>query len=156
VCVCVCERERRLLCQHLQLHSPKNLIFRLSSLTTYYIPKDGPLSSYKEYISMLPNMDHPEAFGQHPNADITSQIQVTKLLFDTLLSLQPQVATVAGERREDKVCIIGRIVATNLFLLSVRFQHWDNPGRKHSISNGTTLVLWIEIFSVIFPDDKTL
>ncbi|KAK2155716.1 hypothetical protein LSH36_233g08055 [Paralvinella palmiformis] len=77
--------------------------FKLSSLTTYYIPKDGPLSSYKEYISMLPNMDHPEAFGQHPNADITSQIQVTKLLFDTLLSLQPQVATVAGERREDKV-----------------------------------------------------
>ena len=52
---------------------------------------------------MLPNMDHPEAFGQHPNADITSQIQETRLLFDTLLSLQPQVAAGAGESREDKV-----------------------------------------------------
>ncbi|XP_052104325.1 dynein axonemal heavy chain 2-like isoform X7 [Mytilus californianus] len=78
--------------------------YRLSCLPTYYIPKDGPLSSYKEYVSMLPNVDHPEAFGQHPNADITSQIQETRLMFDTLLGLQPQVsATSGGESREDKV-----------------------------------------------------
>lgn len=77
--------------------------FKLSSLPTYYIPKDGLLSSYKEYVSMLPNMDHPEAFGQHPNADITSQIQETRLLFDILLSLQPQVSAQVGESREDKV-----------------------------------------------------
>lgn len=76
--------------------------FKLSSLPYYYIPKDGPLSSYKEYVSMLPNMDHPEAFGQHPNADITSQIQETRLLFDILLSLQPQVSAQVGESREDK------------------------------------------------------
>ena len=37
---------------------------------------------------MLPGMDHPEAFGQHPNADITSQIQETRRVFETLLSLQ--------------------------------------------------------------------
>ena len=78
-------------------------IFRVSSLPTYYIPRDGPLSSYKEYVSMLPNIDHPEAFGQHPNADITSQIQETRMMFDTLLSLQPQVSLTAGESREDKV-----------------------------------------------------
>lgn len=81
-------------------------IHRLSSLPYYYIPKDGPLSSYKEYVSMLPNMDHPEAFGQHPNADITSQIQETRLLFDILLSLQPQVSAQVGESREDKVQIV--------------------------------------------------
>lgn len=40
---------------------------------------------------MMPNTDHPEAFGQHPNGDIASQIKETRLLFDTLLSLQPQV-----------------------------------------------------------------
>ena len=27
---------------------------------------------------MLPNVDHPEAFGQHPNADIASQIIETR------------------------------------------------------------------------------
>ena len=54
---------------------------------------------------MLPNMDHPEAFGQHPNADITSQIQETRLLFETLLSLQPQIASGGGESTEDQVCV---------------------------------------------------
>ncbi|KAL3846382.1 hypothetical protein ACJMK2_017380 [Sinanodonta woodiana] len=77
--------------------------FKLSILPTYYVPKDGPLSSYKEYVSMLPNIDHPEAFGQHPNADIQSQIQETRMMFDTLLSLQPQISSTAGESREDKV-----------------------------------------------------
>lgn len=52
---------------------------------------------------MLPNMDHPEAFGQHPNADITSLIQETRLLFETLLSLQPQISSGAGESREETV-----------------------------------------------------
>ncbi|XP_013412698.1 dynein heavy chain 2, axonemal [Lingula anatina] len=85
--------------------------FKLSSLPTYYVPKDGPLSSYKEYVSMLPNMDHPEAFGQHPNADITSQIQETRMLFETLLSLQPQTSAAAGESREDKVLdLAGKIM----------------------------------------------
>jgi len=73
---------------------------RLSFLPTYYIPKDGPLQTYKvwhqsccifvvfdniscvstqDYISQLPNVDHPEAFGQHSNADIASQIKETRL-----------------------------------------------------------------------------
>lgn len=30
---------------------------------------------------MLPNVDHPEAFGQHPNADIASQIIETRSLY---------------------------------------------------------------------------
>ncbi|KAM6949562.1 LOW QUALITY PROTEIN: dynein axonemal heavy chain 2 [Aplochiton taeniatus] len=81
--------------------------FKLSTLPTYYIPRDGPQSSYREYISLLPPTEHPEVFGQHPNADIASQIAETRTLFDTLLSLQPQVtssaASGAGLSREDKV-----------------------------------------------------
>ncbi|XP_030578556.1 dynein heavy chain 2, axonemal [Archocentrus centrarchus] len=79
--------------------------FKLSTLTSYYIPHNGPQSSYKEYINMLPSMEHPELFGQHPNADIASQSAETKMVFDTLLSLQPQVtsSTTAGTSREDKV-----------------------------------------------------
>ncbi|KAG9346625.1 hypothetical protein JZ751_006936 [Albula glossodonta] len=81
--------------------------YKLSSLSTYYIPRDGPQSSYLEYINMLPNIEHPAVFGQHPNADIASQIAETRTLFDTLLSLQPQVTSTAtsgtGQSREDKV-----------------------------------------------------
>ncbi|PVD19154.1 hypothetical protein C0Q70_21718 [Pomacea canaliculata] len=85
--------------------------YKVSSLPTYYIPRDGPLASYKEYVSMLPAVDHPEAFGQHPNADIQSQIQETRMMFDTLLSLQPQISSTAGESREDKVLDL----AANIF-----------------------------------------
>lgn len=74
-------------------------------LETYFIPKDGSLASYKEYISMLPGMDPPEAFGQHPNADVASQITEARTLFETLLSLQPQITPTraGGQSREEKV-----------------------------------------------------
>lgn len=54
---------------------------------------------------MLPPSEHPEVFGQHFNADISSQIAEAKMLFDTLLSLQPQVTgpTATGPSREDQV-----------------------------------------------------
>ena len=93
----------------------KEQFFKLSSLPYYYIPRDGPLESYKEYIGMLPQNDHPEAFGQHPNADIASQIQESRLLFETLLGLQPQTGGGSGggggESREDKV----RDLAQNVY-----------------------------------------
>ncbi|XP_063098618.1 dynein axonemal heavy chain 2 isoform X3 [Cavia porcellus] len=79
--------------------------YRLSALETYFIPKDGSLASYKEYISLLPSMDPPEAFGQHPNADVASQITEARTLFETLLSLQPQITptSAGGQSREEKV-----------------------------------------------------
>uniref|UniRef100_A0A671XQT1 Dynein axonemal heavy chain 2 n=1 Tax=Sparus aurata TaxID=8175 RepID=A0A671XQT1_SPAAU len=81
--------------------------FKLSTLSSYYIPCDGPQSSYKEYIHTLPSAEHPEVFGQHSNADIASQMAETKTLFDALFSLQHQVTshTALGARpnREDKV-----------------------------------------------------
>ncbi|XP_042138199.1 dynein axonemal heavy chain 2 isoform X2 [Peromyscus maniculatus bairdii] len=79
--------------------------YRLSVLDTYFIPKDGILASYKEYISLLPSMDPPEAFGQHPNADVASQITEARTLFETLLSLQPQITPtrIGGQSREEKV-----------------------------------------------------
>lgn len=66
---------------------------RLSSLPDYCIPADGPQSSYSLHIQALPSTEHPELFGQHPNADIASQIAETKMLFDNLLSMQPQFSS---------------------------------------------------------------
>lgn len=87
----------------------------------YYIPKDGSLHSYKEYISMLPNVDNPEAFGQHPNADIASQITEARNLFETLLSLQPKIATKTGVSQEEKV----RMTELRDDKLINEFSHFD-------------------------------
>ena len=55
-----------------------NPFHKLSASNHYYVPKDGPLQLYREFISMLPNTDHPDCFGQNPNADIASQIRETR------------------------------------------------------------------------------
>lgn len=77
--------------------------FQLSSSTTYFIPESTDLQSLKEYVATLPGSDKPEVFGQHPNADIASQIKESNNILDTLLSLQPQISTGAGMSRETLV-----------------------------------------------------
>jgi dynein heavy chain len=87
--------------------------FPLSSLDTYYIPEDGPLESYRRYIASLPkaDADPPEAFGQHPNADIASQMDETKTLLSTILSLQPRTVVEGAKSREDSVLeLIGQLL----------------------------------------------
>jgi len=76
--------------------------FPLSSLPEYYLPPDGPLSSYSDYIRTLPLSDYPAAFGQHPNADISSQIEDTRDLLETLLSLSG-AGNAAGASTDDAV-----------------------------------------------------
>eukprot|EP01135_Chromosphaera_perkinsii_P005558 Nk52_evm107s352 gene=Nk52_evmTU107s352 len=77
--------------------------FKLSTLSTYYIPEEGNLQSYKDYVNTLPVADNPEAFGQHSNADIASQIIEARNLLGTLTSLQPQVSVEGGRTAEDVV-----------------------------------------------------
>jgi len=88
--------------------------FKLCNRPAYYVPKEGPLGSFKEFVENFPTNDHPEAFGQHPNADIASQISDTKVLFETLLSLQPKTATGEGVSREDQVLELAADVLTKV------------------------------------------
>lgn len=53
----------------------------------------------------MPSTDHPEAFGQHPNADVTSQIEESKTLFDTLLTVLPQQLSASAEREVENEVI---------------------------------------------------
>lgn len=87
---------------------------RLSSLPTYYIPRDGSIQSYLDYITVLPAVDRPEAFGQHPNADITSLISESRNLFETLMSLQIQSTAGAEASKEEKVAQLAGDVLSKL------------------------------------------
>lgn len=96
--------DRRLLMTYVEQYFTEEVLttqyYRLSSLPTYYVPRDGSLESYRDFIAILPNIDKPEAFGQHPNADITCLIIEARNLFETLMNLQIQ--TVSIERIEDR------------------------------------------------------
>ncbi len=96
------------------------MFYKLSSLPYYYMPRDGTFKSYKDFINSMPTTDHSEAFGQHPNADVASQIQESKTLFDTLLAVLPQKSSATVEKEvENEVQIeiltkIGQLFGINV------------------------------------------
>ena len=79
--------------------------YKLSPLPMYFIPENGTLQSFKDYVATLPTTDRPEAFGQHPNADISYQTEDSMVVLDSLVSLQPRTAGASGhgKNRNDLV-----------------------------------------------------
>jgi len=73
----------------------------LSELAEYFIPDDCDLKGMKDFIRKFPQSDHPLAFGQHLNADISSQIDDANTLIEVLVSLQPMVITASDDSAED-------------------------------------------------------
>jgi dynein heavy chain len=71
--------------------------YALSELPEYFIPEDGDLKFYKEAIRALPQSDHPLAFGQHSNSDMTASIDDATTMLDVLTSLQPQKVIAADD-----------------------------------------------------------
>ena len=68
--------------------------------------------------------DNPEAFGQHPNADIASQIKETQLLFDVLISLKPKTSSGAdssAKSAEEVVSQSAVVVRCAVFPVQYRF-----------------------------------
>ncbi|XP_033219684.1 dynein heavy chain 2, axonemal [Belonocnema kinseyi] len=111
--------DRRLLMTYVQQFLTDDVLntpyYQLSCLPTYYVPRDGPLESYRDFIMILPNTDRPEAFGQHPNADITSLIIETRNMFETLMGLQIQASSSEEEiNKEDKVMRMALDISTKI------------------------------------------
>lgn len=78
--------------------------YKVSTMAHYYVPDSTDLQFVREYAQALPQIDKAEVFGQHPNADIASQIKDSEGLLSSLLSLQPTVVTgKGGVSMEDKV-----------------------------------------------------
>ena len=84
--------------------------YKLSNSPLYFIPKDGTLQSYQDFLTNLPNIDHPVAFGQHQNANITSLIIESQTNFTNLMALQSGGETVGadGDNREDKIYLLAQ------------------------------------------------
>jgi dynein heavy chain len=70
--------------------------FKMSPSGIYFIPSDGPLSSYMDYIRTLPFVNNPEVFGMNDNADISYAINESGNLLSTALGLQPKTGGGGG------------------------------------------------------------
>jgi len=62
---------------------------------------------YETQIRLYRDIDPPVAFGQHINAEISSQIQDSTTLLDSILSLQPRAVSSGSESKE---AIVGRMI----------------------------------------------
>ncbi|KAI9101992.1 dynein heavy chain and region D6 of dynein motor-domain-containing protein [Phlyctochytrium arcticum] len=89
-------------------------LYKISSAAHYHIPEAVDLQSVRDYVAALPSFDRPEVFGQHPNADIASQIKESADMLQSLLSLQPQVSAAGGSSREEKVYSIASDILRKL------------------------------------------
>lgn len=99
------------------MFKPTNYFFayaRLSTVDIYYIPRDGNLESYQDYIQILPNIDHPEVFGQHTNADIITQITENAAMFKTMSSIRKQTTSTSDMSPEDRVKLLAKDILNKM------------------------------------------
>ncbi|KAJ3335866.1 Dynein heavy chain 2, axonemal [Gonapodya sp. JEL0774] len=78
--------------------------FQFSSIPSYCVPDGVIVPNLREYMRSLPDYDHPEVFGEHSNADISTQIKQTDVFLNCLVSLRPQNAKVEKQSREEIIC----------------------------------------------------
>ena len=80
--------------------------FNFSESGDYRTIEGGTQEEYLKYIDQLPMVPAPEAFGLHENAEITTNQTNTRLILESVLSVQPRTSSGGGKSREQ---IIGEI-----------------------------------------------
>merc|ERR1719253_136878 len=81
--------------------------FCFAGLPAYTVPEGcsgaGTLDQTREYLKSLPMDEDPRIFGLHPNALITAQFNQAKRFIDTVVSVQPRIASAGGGKRPEEI-----------------------------------------------------
>ena len=87
------------------MFNPKTPIFKIPDNFVYRPENIDNIPAYHNYIKSFPEIDSPEMFGLHPNADLTFRVKEVTALFDTLSETQPKGGGGGGDgrSREDVV-----------------------------------------------------
>jgi dynein heavy chain len=82
--------------------------FNFSDSGTYKTIDASTQDEYIKYIDGLPFVPHPEAFGLHENAEITTNQTETRKILEDVLSVQPRASSGSGRSREEIIAEITR------------------------------------------------
>ena len=74
--------------------------YKFSESGIYYSSPSNTQEDYTTYIKTFPLNPHPEAFGLHSNAEITTNQNATRICLETVLSVQPRTSTGHGKTWE--------------------------------------------------------
>ena len=80
--------------------------FKYSESGIYKSIDGSSQDDYLEYIATLPLDPAPEAFGLHPNAEITTNQNATRVILENVLALQPRASGGGGQTREERIAEI--------------------------------------------------
>lgn len=81
----------------------QDLGFGFSDSGIYRTIEPGSQEDYLAYINELPMVPHPEAFGLHENAEITTNQSATRQILEHVVSVQPRTSSGAGKSREEVI-----------------------------------------------------
>lgn len=84
--------------------------YKLSESGKYVSIKAGSVEDYTEYIEKFDLNPHPEAFGLHENAEITTNQNETRVILENVLSIQPRQSNSGGKTREDVISEISQSI----------------------------------------------
>ena len=111
--------------------------YPLSTMTQYFVPEHGTLQSFRDYAVTLPTVDQAEAFGQHPNADISYMIHDSKTILESLVSLLPAASSSGGATTDDLVTtVLDELMSTvphEWNLENVQKAKADDPSALHVV-----------------------
>ena len=80
--------------------------FNFTASGTYVLPKLGTLEEYREYIAKnLPEIDDPDIFGMHSNAEITYESRLSDNLLKNVLQIQPKIKPKSAGKSNDEVVL---------------------------------------------------
>ena len=132
---------RALMCILARYYTPDGKVvmddaYKFSQSGTYYAPPVGSYEDLMAYLRQLPTIDDPEVFGMHANANIAFQLNETRALYDTVLSIQPRVSGSADAAAKTPEEIVDDMAAAFEEECPSDFPH-DQPGfgkEHHSAS----------------------
>ena len=91
-------------CEEGYTYTPNEPILKIPNNFQYIVPSFTEHLDYRKYIETFPDVDSPEIFGLHPNADLTFRVKEASELFKTLGETQPKGGGGSGGvSREDTV-----------------------------------------------------
>jgi dynein heavy chain len=115
----------------------------------------GDQADYINYIKTLPLNPSPEAFGLHENAEITTAENTSRILLETILSIQPRASSKGGKSTEEVIMeIAGNVQARTpeVFDFDAIFKKYPT---KYEESMNTVLVQEIIRYNRLLSIMKT-
>eukprot|EP00924_Labyrinthula_sp_SR-Ha-C_P002719 maker-scaffold_13-snap-gene-5.1-mRNA-1 protein AED:0.01 eAED:0.01 QI:0/0/0/1/0.66/0.42/7/0/4146 len=102
--------DRRCLMTNLSVFFTEQVLvgeYFFSKSTDYKIPRseDCGFEAVGDYLRNLPQIDSPEVFGMHRNAEISYQLNGSREMIDTMLLLQPRQSGTTGDNSPESLVL---------------------------------------------------